>query len=341
MRNVGGENYGTIMADPNHEFVTKIEIAGYEYAQREIFSCETDRAMFDKNMEIGKAVSAQIDVSMVNPDPSTNPNAGPVPSMARVIPYVKATAEIVSSTTASIEDGILDLGSEATIESDIIVFGSNVNFSGDYIMFGEGLLESEWIKMGVFYIDTRQVTHNRDGLDVLTFHGYDRMLFASEQFSDNSDGANGPAYTAAINKYREYYEAVHGSPPEDYSWPSDGISDAIMVEAIASVLGSGFDGSGVLVDERTWDTMLDGVSGSSVAEKMLNGHYKMFVPIGYTYREILGYIASAYVGSFLITEEEELRLVTYIELPQETYFLVDESGNTILVGGFRIKLSPD
>ena len=339
MRNVGGENYGTIMADPNHEFVTKIEVNGVEYEQSEIFSCETDRAMFDKNMEIGKAVSAQIDVSMLNP----NPNEVSIPAMAKVIPYVMASVDIVSSSTARVENDILDLGSEAVIEDDILVFGEDVSLSGDYITFidGEQHLDSDWFKMGVFYIDSRQVTHNHDGLDVLTFHGYDRMLFASEQFSDNSDGANGPAYTAAINKYREYYEAAHGAPPADYSWPADGISDAIVVEAIASVLGRGFDGKGIPVDERTWDTMLDGLSGSSTAEKMLNGRYKLFVPIGYTYREILGYIASAYVGSFLITEEERLRLVTYIELPQETYWLVDESGNTILVGGFRIKLSPD
>lgn len=37
---------------------------------------------------------------------------------------------------------------------------------------------SEWLPKGVFYIDTRSVTHNLDGLDVLTLHGYDSMLKA-------------------------------------------------------------------------------------------------------------------------------------------------------------------
>ena len=338
MRNVGGDNYGTIIADPNHQFIEKIEINGADYFHDEIFSIETERAMFDKNLEIGKAVSAQIDVSMVNPDPNTVS----IPSMAKVVPYLMASVDIVSSSTATVENDYLDLGTEATLENDILVFSSDVSLSGDCITFidGEQHLDSEWFKMGVFYIDSREVTHNHDGLDVLTFHGYDRMLFASEQFGDSSDGENGPAYTAIINKYREYYIAVYGEdPPSDYSRPDDGVSDAIIVEALASVLGKGFDGNGIPVDDRTWDTMLSGVSGSSRDEKMLNGRYKMFIPIGYTYREILGYIAAAYVGSFLITEDEKLRLITFVELPVETGFLVDEIGNYILVGGFRIDLS--
>lgn len=35
---------------------------------------------------------------------------------------------------------------------------------------------SEWLPQGVFYIDTREVTHNDSGLDILTLHCYDAML---------------------------------------------------------------------------------------------------------------------------------------------------------------------
>lgn len=41
---------------------------------------------------------------------------------------------------------------------------------------------SEWLQMGVFYIDTREVTQNSDGIDVLTIHGYDSMLITEQEY---------------------------------------------------------------------------------------------------------------------------------------------------------------
>lgn len=38
--------------------------------------------------------------------------------------------------------------------------------------------KSEWIRKGLFYIDTRTNTHNDDDLDILTIHGYDAMIKA-------------------------------------------------------------------------------------------------------------------------------------------------------------------
>ena len=46
---------------------------------------------------------------------------------------------------------------------------------------------SEWLPKGVFYIDTRSVTHNLDGLDILTLHGYDSMLKAEEFYPVPAD----------------------------------------------------------------------------------------------------------------------------------------------------------
>ena len=37
---------------------------------------------------------------------------------------------------------------------------------------------SEWLRKGVYYIDTRDNTKNRDNLDILRIHGYDAMLKA-------------------------------------------------------------------------------------------------------------------------------------------------------------------
>ena len=48
------------------------------------------------------------------------------------------------------------------------------------------------------------------------------------------------------------------------------------------------------------------------------------------------YIASMYVGSFVMTDEGKLRLGRLLELPEETYYLIDEWGFVLLFGEDRI-----
>lgn len=92
-------------------------------------------------------------------------------------------------------------------------------------------------------------------------------------------------------------------------------TDVQMVNEIASIMG-------VEVDERTYDIM--------------TAAYTIPLPTGYSCREVLGYIASMYVGAFIITDEGKLRLVSILELPPETNYLIDEEGDAITFGGDRI-----
>lgn len=92
-------------------------------------------------------------------------------------------------------------------------------------------------------------------------------------------------------------------------------TDVQMVNEIASIMG-------VEVDERTYDIM--------------TAAYTIPLPTGYSCREVLGYIASMYVGAFIITDEGKLRLVSILELPPETNYLIDEVGDAIIFGGDRI-----
>lgn len=46
---------------------------------------------------------------------------------------------------------------------------------------------SGWLPKGVYYIDTREETHNVDGLKVLTMHGYDSMLKAEAYYPEPAD----------------------------------------------------------------------------------------------------------------------------------------------------------
>ena len=48
----------------------------------------------------------------------------------------------------------------------------------------DGLGVSEWLRKGVYYIDTRENTHNLDDLDILTIHGYDAMMRAEVEYGE-------------------------------------------------------------------------------------------------------------------------------------------------------------
>ena len=79
-----------------------------------------------------------------------------------------------------------------------------------------------------------------------------------------------------------------------------------------------------------------GVSVDSRTYPIMNKSYSIPLPTGYTYREVLGYIASMYAGCFIMTDEGKLRLVVINELPPETNYLIDNVGNWITFGGDRI-----
>lgn len=208
------------------------------FGEEQIFSIRTTQNMLTQGPQLGQAIAAEIELTMLNPP-------GDIPTMALLVPYVRACSETE---------------------------------------------QSEWIQQGVYYIDTREVTQNSDGLDILTLHGFDAMLKTEQYFSDSGR----------------------------LNWSAGYVLDTAMVQEIAKIIG-------VNVDSRTWDVMTDA--------------YHIPLPLNYTLREILGYIAGAYAGVFLMTDLGELRLVSITDLPAETSLLIDHAGNYITFGGDRIKLA--
>ena len=97
------------------------------------------------------------------------------------------------------------------------------------------------------------------------------------------------------------------------------VSDAPDTEYVQAIA----DAIGVEVDPRTWDIMRG---------------YTMPFPLGYSMREILGYIASSYIGSFIMTDEGKLRLVSLLGLPERPTesLLSDEYGDVIVFGNDAI-----
>ena len=94
------------------------------------------------------------------------------------------------------------------------------------------------------------------------------------------------------------------------NWPKP--MDEVVAE-IASRMG-------VEIDERTV------ISHTLLAE----------YPNDLTMREILGYIAVAHAGNWIITDAGKLRLVGLADIPPETNYLVSEDGDVILFGDTRI-----
>lgn len=147
-------------------------------------------------------------------------------------------------------------------------------------------VQNNFFLVGKYFIDTRSVTQNEDGLNILTIHAYDAMLKAEMDYPST---------------YNQSYPML----------------DTAMVGVIAAAMG-------VQVDERNASLMTE--------------QYRFPLPVGYSCREVLSRIASAYGGNFIITNEGKLRLVIINQIPPETRYLIDDFGEAIVFGGDRINV---
>lgn len=75
-----------------------------------------------------------------------------------------------------------------------------------------------------------------------------------------------------------------------------------------------------------------GVNVDARTTALMTNAYDIPLPTGYSYREVLGYIASMYCGCFIMSDFGELRLVSILDLPPETNLLVTENGAPIQFG---------
>lgn len=181
--------YQQIIADAKHYFEVKVNINGVDYGEDEIFSLSTDRAVFDYRPTIGNAVAGEINLTILKPSVT-------IPRMAQIIPYIRACVDSVEESPVTIDNnGVLDVSSVATMSGDNIAFDNTVELVEDIVFFNES--KSEWLQTGVYYIDTRQTTHNDDGVDKLTIHGYDAMLFGEADYPD-ADDADWPKTDIAV-----------------------------------------------------------------------------------------------------------------------------------------------
>ena len=104
---------------------------------------------------------------------------------------------------------------------------------------------------------------------------------------------------------------------DDYATETWPMSQSDAVSDIAGRIG-------VAVDSRT----------------VLSEEYPVEYPVGengdLTMREVLSGIAVSNAGNWIITDAGKLRLIGYLQIPDETNYLVEEHGDAILFGGVRI-----
>jgi hypothetical protein len=276
--------YRQLYALQNHWFETKVNINGVDYHEDQLFAVSTSSQLFERNPDVGKAVAGEINVTLINP-------ADDIPTMAVVRPYVRVCGYIVAAEQPRVIGGIVYLTDASSIDGEDIATldGAAINSNIVYYPNITELQESEWLPKGVYYIDTRQTSHNDDGVTLMELHGYDAMLKAEQYWGDDMMPSGG--------------------------WPDDGLTDIQVVQMIAEKMG-------VAVDSRTVTDM--------------DGDYKIPMPIGYTLREVLGYLAAPYLGCFIMTEQGKLRMVSILDLPPETNYLIDNAGYAITFGGTRI-----
>lgn len=276
--------YRQLYALQNHWFETKVNINGVDYHEDQLFAVSTSSQLFERNPDVGKAVAGEINVTLINPGDD-------IPTMAVVRPYVRVCGYISAADQPEVISGIVYLTGASSIDGDDIAAldGAAINSGIVYYPNITELQESEWLPKGVYYIDTRQTSHNDDGVTLMELHGYDAMLMAEQYWGDDMMPSGG--------------------------WPDDGLTDIQVAQMIADKIG-------VEVDSRTATDM--------------DGGYKIPMPIGYTLREVLGYLAAPYLGCFIMTEQGKLRMVSILDLPPETNYLIDNAGYAITFGGDRI-----
>ena len=163
----------------------------------------------------------------------------------------------------------------------------------------DGSTSSTWYPKGTYFIDTRDL----DAYGVLTINAYDPMLKAERPFAQ---------------------------PDRDQgNWPR---SDITIINQIASRIGVTVDSRTTAIITNNYQIPYPGIVLEDGTQKTGDG--------AYTCRELLGYIGSMYGGNWIITDENKLRLIVLGDIPAGgTNLLVDQVGDYITIGGYRIIVS--
>lgn len=135
---------------------------------------------------------------------------------------------------------------------------------------------------------------------------------------DTRETSQNGAKQLIIHGYDAMLKSEQPFPSMSGSWPK---TTSAVVAAIATKMG-------VTQDSRN--------------AALMTPSYNVQLPTNYTCREVLGYIGTMYCGSWIMSDDGQLRLVTLDSLPKETNLLLaDPDDYLMFADGTRILISPD
>lgn len=148
---------------------------------------------------------------------------------------------------------------------------------------------------------------------------YSEWIPKGVYFVDTRDEGNGVLSIDAFDPMLKTNVSFTGSGDQGF-WPR---SDVTIVAQVASRIG-------VTVDERTYAILTRGYQIQ----------YPGYGNGAYTMREMLSQIGIAYGGNWIITDQNQLRLIILGDIPSDqSNYLVTQTGDYIVIGGYRILVS--
>lgn len=114
------------------------------------------------------------------------------------------------------------------------------------------------------------------------------------------------------------------------TWPR---SDVSVVQTIATAMG-------VSIDSRTTAIMTNGYQIGYPGIELEDGTPQYSQDGAMSMRQVLGYVGSMYGGNWVVTDANQLYLIVLGDIPEGPLnLLIDEDGDYITMGGYRIRVS--
>lgn len=253
--------------------------------------------------------------------------------------------KIVSMRTSSaLFDGAVSVGNTiaGTIDVSLIASSNSVPTMAElrpYVRAVNDSQQSEWLPKGVYYIDTREYDKETG---VLYLSGMDAMLKGEQDYMQYGDQGYWPRTDIAI-----LYEISSRIGLDYYTYEPYVLPDGIT--PVQYGVYELVDGEYVLSQDQTVvsgktyykKTLVRGIDPRTLA--IITNNYSIGYPgIGeeaYTVREVLGYIGSMYAGNWIINDQGLLQLIVLGDIPSETFYLINEDGDRITLGGDRLVMT--
>jgi len=167
-----------------------------------------------------------------------------------------------------------------------------------YFRLRSGNQVSPWYQKGRYYINNREIDDETGRMEI---YGYD-----------------------ALRKAERAY------PSSTLSWTANSPNAYTVVkEIVAHMFGVSY-------------SAVNGTPSNYIEQETINkisavSHIIGF-PAQYTMRETLESIATIYGGNFIMSDKGKLSLVGFVDMLEETFYLITETGRRITFGGTRILL---